>query len=172
MPEARSHAVGRRESRGQRPADRARGVDATRAVRRAVPRCAGRAPRLRRLCGPAADRMYAGTFHAMCARLLFLAAPLVIGASIPAATAHAGTFQVPACIGSTPAINDAWQPFNSSATYLETSSNCGASPITGGSAATSGLAASDVLPLSTNVPAGALVSKAVERRLVRRSPRG
>lgn len=26
--------------------------------------------RIRKLCGPAADRMYAGTFHAMCARLL------------------------------------------------------------------------------------------------------
>ena len=89
-------------------------------------------------------------------RQLFFVAMLVIGASVAAATAWAGSFQVPACIGATPAINRAWQPVNSDATYLETSSNCGAAPITGGSAGTSGLAASDVLPLSTNVPAGAV----------------
>jgi hypothetical protein len=88
--------------------------------------------------------------------LLLLAATLVTGASIAAGTAFGGTYEVPACTGPAPAINDAWQPFNNSATYLEASSSCGASPITGGSSATSGLAASDVLPLSTNVPAGAL----------------
>ena len=90
--------------------------------------------------------------------LLTLAMGLVASA-IVAGTASAGTYQVSACAGTTPLINNSWQPFNESTTagttYLETSSNCGSADVTGRSGATSGLAAADVLKLETNVPAGA-----------------
>jgi len=89
-------------------------------------------------------------------RALALAATILAAAWIATGTAIAGSYQVTACTGETPLVNDAWQPFNNNASYLETSSNCGSSPVTGGSSATSGLAADDVLQLTTNVPAGAL----------------
>ncbi len=70
-------------------------------------------------------------------------------------TAGAGTYQVSACAGSAPTVNNSWHPIDNNPTYLETSANCGALDITGLSGETSGLAASDVLGLGTNVPAGA-----------------
>jgi hypothetical protein len=85
--------------------------------------------------------------------ILILTLTVLFGAT---ETAFADTYQVSACSYATPAVNNSWQPFNNNTTYLETSATCGASDITGGSAFTSGLAASDVLQLSTNVPAGAL----------------
>ena len=86
--------------------------------------------------------------------LLALAMPLAASA-IATRTALAGTYQVAACAAPAPLINNSWQPFNNSPTYLETSTNCGIAEITGGSPSTSGLAAADVLRLTTNVPAGA-----------------
>lgn len=89
-------------------------------------------------------------------RALALTATMLAAGSMTTGTASAGSYRVTACTGATPLVNDAWQPFNNNASYLETSSNCGSSPVTGGSPATSGLAAADVLQLTTNVPAGAL----------------
>jgi hypothetical protein len=88
-------------------------------------------------------------------------APLLIavalaGATSATGTASAGTYEVSACSATTPPVNNSWAPFNSDTTYLETSSDCGGSDMTGGSATTSGLAAADVLRLMTNVPAGAM----------------
>jgi len=91
------------------------------------------------------------------AALLALLAALVYGTSA-LGTAHAGSYQVDACAGAPGNLNHSWTAFDTNPSYLETSSNCGAPDVTGGgggSGATSGLAASDVLQLSTNVPAGA-----------------
>jgi hypothetical protein len=89
-------------------------------------------------------------------RALALTATMLAAGSIATGTARAGSYQVTTCTGATPLVNDAWQPFNNNASYLEIGSNCGSSPVTGGSSATSGLAAADVLRLTTNVPSGAL----------------
>jgi hypothetical protein len=90
-------------------------------------------------------------------RALLLVATILAGGLIVTGTAIAGSYQVTAvCTGATPLLNNSWQPFNNNPSYLETSSNCASSPVTGGSSATSGLAAADVLQLATNVPAGAL----------------
>jgi hypothetical protein len=86
--------------------------------------------------------------------LLILAMGLVASAII-AGTAFAGSYQVSACADTTPLINNSWQPFNNDPAYLETTANCGSSDIAEGSPITSGLAVSDVLRLTTNVPAGA-----------------
>jgi hypothetical protein len=88
-------------------------------------------------------------------RALLLAAMLLAASMIAAGTAFAGTYQVPACVAIAP-VNNSWEPFNNNTIYLETTTSCGSTEVTGGSAATSGLAATDVLQLSTNVPAGAL----------------
>lgn len=90
-------------------------------------------------------------------RALLLIAVSLAGAISAAGTASAGTYEVSACSATAPPVNNSWAPFNSDATYLETSSDCGGSDVTGGSATTSGLAAADVLRLMTNVPAGAIV---------------
>jgi hypothetical protein len=89
-------------------------------------------------------------------RPVLLALSVLFTATVIATgTAFAGTYQVAACVGPTPLINNSWQPFNNNLTYLETSTNCGGAIVTGGSPNTSGLAAADVLQLATNVPAGA-----------------
>ena len=88
-------------------------------------------------------------------RALLGAAMLLTAGTIATGTAFAGTYQVTACADAPSLLNNSWQPFNDSTTYLETSSNCGSPDVTGGSEATSGLAAADVLGLSSNVPAGA-----------------
>ena len=80
---------------------------------------------------------------------------LLTAGMIATGTAFAGTYQVTACADAPSLLNNSWQPFNNNTTYLETSSNCGSSDVTGVSPATSGLAAADVLELTTNVPAGA-----------------
>jgi hypothetical protein len=89
-------------------------------------------------------------------RAFLLAAVVLAGATIATETASANTYQVSACSATAPAVNNSWAPFNSDTTYLETSSICGGSDVTGGSATMSGLAAADVLKLMTNVPAGVL----------------
>jgi hypothetical protein len=89
-------------------------------------------------------------------RALLLVASILAAVLIMSGTTIAGSYQVSEeCTGAAPLVNDSWQPFDNNASYLETSSNCGNSPVTGGSSSTSGLAAADVLQLSTNVPAGA-----------------
>ena len=65
------------------------------------------------------------------------------GALVPG-TSSAGTYQVSACPGSTPLVNNSWKPFNNNPTHLETRANCGTSEITGDSRETSGLAAADI----------------------------
>jgi len=89
-------------------------------------------------------------------RALLALTMLLAASAIATGTAFAGTYQVGACAVPTPLINNSWQPFNNNPTYLETSTNCGSNDITEGSPSTSGLAGSDILQLSTNVPAGAL----------------
>jgi hypothetical protein len=89
-------------------------------------------------------------------RSLLLAATAPVVFMVAAGTACAGTYTVSARACPTPSINNSWQPFDNNPAYLETSGGCGSGEVTGGSAATSGLAATDVLRLSTNVPAGAL----------------
>jgi hypothetical protein len=86
--------------------------------------------------------------------LLGLATLLLVG-SITAGTAAADSYQIAACTAPSPLINNSWVPFNNDPTYLETSSDCGGTDVTGGSPITSGLAAADVLQRKTNVPAGA-----------------
>ena len=81
---------------------------------------------------------------------LFAAGMLAPGSSL------AGTYQVSACTGITPLVNNSWLPFNNNPTYLETPANCGTHEVTGFSRETSGLAAADVLGLSTNTPEGAV----------------
>jgi hypothetical protein len=88
-------------------------------------------------------------------RTLLAFAMGLVASAIVAGTASAGTYQVSACAGTTPLINNSWQPFNESTMYLETSANCGSADVTGGSPSTSGLAAADVLQRTTPVPAGA-----------------
>ena len=88
-------------------------------------------------------------------RALLGAALLLTAGMSTTGTAFAGTYQVTACADAPSLLNNSWQPFNNNTTYLETSSNCGSSDVTGVSPATSGLAAADVLELPTNVPAGA-----------------
>jgi hypothetical protein len=88
-------------------------------------------------------------------RTLLGLATLLVASAIVTGTAFAGSYQVPVCTGATPLINNSWLPFNNDPAYLETSTNCGSTIVTGGSPSTSGLAAADVLGLSTNVPAGA-----------------
>jgi hypothetical protein len=89
-------------------------------------------------------------------RALLALMMLLAASAIATGTAFAGTYPVGACAVPTPLINNSWQPFNNNPTYLETSTNCGSNGITEGSPSTSGLAGSDILQLSTNVPAGAL----------------
>ena len=88
-------------------------------------------------------------------RTLLALAALFAACAVAGGTAFAGTYQVGACAAPAPLVNNSWQPFNNSPTYLETSPNCGSEDVTGGSASTSGLAATDILDLSTNVPEGA-----------------
>lgn len=88
-------------------------------------------------------------------RALLAVGMLLAAGAIATGTAFAGSYQVPACAGPTPLVNNSWVPFNNNPTYMETSANCGSAIVTGGSPSTSGLAAADVLRLSTNVPAGA-----------------
>ena len=87
--------------------------------------------------------------------LLVCTTPCAILAAT-SALALASSHQVPACSGPTPLVNEAWQPFDNSPSYLEVNAGCGSAQVVGGSAATSGLAAADILRLSSNVPAGAL----------------
>jgi hypothetical protein len=75
---------------------------------------------------------------------------------LPAAHLFADTFQVGACTGATPLVNNSWTSFNNDAAHLETRANCGAGEITGFSGATSGLAAADVLGLGAQTPEGAV----------------
>jgi hypothetical protein len=89
-------------------------------------------------------------------RLFLLVAIGLTGAISAMGTASAGIYQVSACTATAPPVNNSWAPFSNNTTYLETSSNCGGSDVTGGSETTSGLAAADVLRLMTNVPAGAV----------------
>jgi hypothetical protein len=88
-------------------------------------------------------------------RALLALVVLLVAGAIAASAAFAGTYDVGACAVPAPLVNNSWQPFNNSPTYLETSANCGSEDVTGGSASTSGLAAADILDLSTNVPEGA-----------------
>ncbi len=81
---------------------------------------------------------------------------LLVAGAIVTGTAFAGSYQVGACAALTPLVNNSWEPFNNSPTYLETSANCGTNEITGFSHETSGLAVADVLGLSTNTPEGAV----------------
>ena len=78
----------------------------------------------------------------------------LVASAIVAGTAFAGSYQVSACAGTTPLVNNSWQPFDNNTTYLETSSNCGSADVTGRSGATSGLAAADVLKLEHECPRG------------------
>jgi len=71
-------------------------------------------------------------------------------------SSFAGSYQVSACTGSAPSVNNSWLPFNTNTTHLETAAKCPSSGITGFSRETSGLAAADVLGLSTNTPEGAV----------------
>ncbi len=87
--------------------------------------------------------------------LLAFAMGLVASATV-AGAAFAGSYQVSACAGTTPLINNSWQPFNSDPTQLETPAHCGINEITGANSETSGLAAADVLELSTQTPQGAV----------------
>jgi hypothetical protein len=80
---------------------------------------------------------------------------LTVGMVVPHSVS-AGTYAVSACGKFASSVNNSWQAFSNSPTYLETSTNCGGPEITGGSPTASGLAAADVLRLSTNVPTGAL----------------
>jgi hypothetical protein len=85
-----------------------------------------------------------------------LAAGAILTGSETAGSASAASYEVGACAGAASLVNNSWQPFNNDPAYLETTANCGISDITEGSPITSGLAASDVLRLTTNVPAGAI----------------
>jgi hypothetical protein len=89
-------------------------------------------------------------------RALLVLAMLLAASAVATGTAFAGIYQVAACAAPAPLINNSWQPFNNNPTYLETSANCGSKDVTEGSPTTSGLAATDILQLSTNVPAGAV----------------
>jgi hypothetical protein len=89
-------------------------------------------------------------------RVLLLGAAVLCGAcALAPGSSLAGAYQVSACTGTTPLVNNSWVPFNNNATYLETPANCVSNEITGFSHETSGLAAADVLGLSTNTPEGA-----------------
>lgn len=68
----------------------------------------------------------------------------------------AGTYQVSACTGVEPLVNNSWARFNSEPVHLETSAYCGTNEITGANSETSGLAAADVLEQSTQTPQGAV----------------
>src|SRR5271163_2825030 len=80
----------------------------------------------------------------------------LVASAIVAGTASAGTYQVSACAGATPLVNNSWAPFNSDPTQLETPAHCGINEITGAKSETSGLAAADVLEPSTQTPQGAV----------------
>lgn len=71
-------------------------------------------------------------------------------------TALAGTYQVSACTGVAPAVNNSWAPFNSEPAHLETPARCGIGEITGANSETSGLATADILEQSTQTPQGAV----------------
>jgi hypothetical protein len=89
-------------------------------------------------------------------RVLLALMVLLAASVIATGTAFAGAYQVTACAVPAPLVNNSWRSFNKNPTYLETTTNCGSSDVTGGSSSTSGLAAADVLQLTTNVPAGAV----------------
>jgi len=89
-------------------------------------------------------------------RTLLAFAMGLAASAIVAGTAFAGSYQVSACAGATPLINNSWAPFNSDPTQLETPAHCGINEITGAKSETSGLAAADVLELSTQTPQGAV----------------
>jgi hypothetical protein len=80
----------------------------------------------------------------------------LVASAILAGTAFAGSYQVSACTGTTPLVNNSWAPFNSDPTQLETPARCGINEITGANSETSGLAAADVLEPSTQTPQGAV----------------
>jgi hypothetical protein len=89
--------------------------------------------------------------------LLALAMGLVASAIVVAGTAFAGSYQVSACAGTTPLVNNSWTPFNSDPTQLEIPpAHCGINEITGAKSETSGLAAADVLEPSAQTPQGAV----------------
>src|ERR1035441_6446967 len=89
-------------------------------------------------------------------RTLLAFAMGLAASAIATGAASAGTYQVSACAGATPLINNSWQSFNSDPTQLETPAHCGINEITGANSETSGLAAADVLELSTQTPQGAV----------------
>ena len=62
----------------------------------------------------------------------------LVASAIVAGTAFAGSYQVTACAGTTPLVNNSWQPFNNNTTYLETSANCGSADVTGAARARPG----------------------------------
>ena len=85
------------------------------------------------------------------------ATAMLLGAwALAAGPSFAGTYEVTACAGAAPLVNNSWAPFNNDASHLETRANCGIGEITGYSGTTSGLAAADVLGLGTQTPEGAV----------------
>jgi len=85
------------------------------------------------------------------------ATAMLLGAwALAAGSSFAGTYEVAACAGAAPLVNNSWAPFNNDASHLETRANCGIGEIAGYSGTTSGLAAADVLGLGTQTPEGAV----------------
>ena len=90
-------------------------------------------------------------------RALLVGAAILCGVCVLApGSAIGGSYQVSACTGIAPLVNNSWAPFNSDPTQLETPAHCGSNEITGANSETSGLAAADVLELSTQTPQGAV----------------
>ncbi len=87
-------------------------------------------------------------------RTLLAFAMGLVASAIATGAASAGTYQVSACTGITPLVNNSWAPFNSDPTQMERTAHCGINEITGANSETSGLAAADVLELSTQTPQG------------------